>query len=91
MERITKNQTIFLMFLLMVSTIVIDGLLESVIIDPFRTSAMSFSLIMGMFWLLEQSPIAKWPKTTLTHKLAFAGVAALIPLIIRMIGLVRNA
>ena len=79
----------FLMFLLMVSTIVIDGLLESVIIDPFRTSAMSFTLMMGMFWILEQSPIEKWPKTTLTHKLAFAVVAAFIPLIIRLIGLIR--
>jgi len=49
MERITKNQTVVLTFLLMVSTVVVDAFLESTVSDPVRTSAMAFSLVMGMF------------------------------------------
>jgi len=85
MERMSKNQTIFLMVVLTVSTIAIDGLLEPILADPLRTSTMSFSLLMGMFWILGNGAAERWPKRTLTQKITFAGVAVLLPLVLHLI------
>jgi hypothetical protein len=79
MERLGKNQTIVLMFLLMVSTVLVDGFLESTVSEPVRTSAIAFSLFMGMFWTLEQRGLAKWPKSTLARKVTRAAMAAIVP------------
>ena len=87
MQRISKNQAILLMLLLMVSTIVIDGLSESIVGGRLRTSVIGFSLWLGIFWILEQSGAEKWPKTTLARKITVAGIAALMPF---MLGLIRH-
>jgi hypothetical protein len=84
MERISRNQAAFVMFLLMSSVVVIDGLLESAMNPPLRTSLLLFSLSFGMYAILELAGAEKWPKTTLRRKARTAGALAVMPLLMSL-------
>jgi hypothetical protein len=63
-----------------------ESLLSFSLSDRASLSATSFAFVLLLMLVFDRSPMRRWPRTTLAHKLIFAAVMACTPLVLGLAG-----